>query len=245
MDGLALARAIKEDERLSATRLVLLTVGGMRGDAEQARQAGISAYLLKPICQAPLYECLVAVMGVSPAPGPGSQPPQPLVTRHSLREAAAPGTSRILLADDNKVNQMVAVRMVEKLGYEVDVVSNGREALDAIHHTPYAVILMDCQMPDMDGYEATRAIRRGEDNLSSSLPIIALTSNAMEGDREKCLACGMNDYLTKPLQRAELAMILQRWIPSTSRPATSPSPETERTTNMANHPIPLPVFSQP
>jgi|GEM_PF-2628934 len=230
MDGLALARAIKADERLSTTRLVLLTTGGKRGDAEQARKAGFSAYLPKPICQAPLYECLVAVMGVSPAPGAGGQPPHPLVTCHSLRETNSTGTPRILLADDNKVNQMVAVRMMEKLGYAVDVVSNGREALDALSHTSYAVILMDCQMPELDGYEATKAIRRGEDNLSPPLPIIALTSNAMEGDREKCLACGMNDFLTKPLQRAALENVLRQWISLASQPELPTSPEKALTT---------------
>jgi CheY-like chemotaxis protein/HPt (histidine-containing phosphotransfer) domain-containing protein len=222
MDGLELARRIKDDPKLSGTRLVMLTSMGQRGDDVLAKEAGISAYLTKPVRQSELYNCLVTVMGSQlDADGTAEaadQAEMPLVTHHNLREVASRTHTRLLVAEDNPVNQKVAVRMLEKLGYRVDVASNGREALDALDRTSYAAVLMDVQMPEMDGYEATQEIRRREseargehDASPRHLPVIAMTANALEGDREKALAAGMDDYVAKPVKPAQLSEILERW----------------------------------
>ena len=154
MDGFELAQAIKADPLLAPTRLILLTSQGQRGDAQAAQAAGYTAYLTKPIHESRLYECLLAVV----AP----QAPPVLITRHSLAEGKAQGTRKILLAEDNVINQKVATRMLEKLGYRVDLAANGKEALEALGRVNYAAVLMDCQMPEMDGFAATAEIRRRE-----------------------------------------------------------------------------------
>jgi two-component system, sensor histidine kinase and response regulator len=220
MDGLELARRIKDDPKLSGTRLIMLTSMGQRGDGTLAKEAGISAYLTKPVRQSELYNCLVTVMGsrisADGTAEDANQAEMPLVTRHNLREVAS--RTRLLVAEDNPVNQKVAAHMLEKLGYRVDVAPNGREALDALNRTPYAAVLMDVQMPEMDGYEATQEIRRREREDGGArgapprhLPIIAVTANALESDREKCLQAGMDDYIAKPLKPAELSEVLERW----------------------------------
>ncbi len=221
MDGLQLARAIKTDPALTATRLVLLSSLGIRGDAERAREAGIAAYMTKPIRRPHLYQCLTMVLRGTDSPAFESscdasevRPKSSLVTRHSLKEAAALARARILVAEDNLDNQRVAARMLAKLGYRVDVVSNGREAVEAVSRVAYSVVLMDCQMPEMDGFEATTAIRERErKGTRRRLPIIAMTANAMEGDRQTCLKVGMDDYLAKPVKREDLEGALGRWIP--------------------------------
>ena len=232
MDGLQLARAIKADPALASIRLVLLTSLGLRGDAEAARQAGVVAYLVKPVRHSQLYDCLVMVLrassDVTASRSQGTsevRPDIPLVTRHSLQEAAA-ARARILIAEDNLVNQKVAVRMLEKLGYRADVVADGHEAVEAVFRIAYSAVLMDCQMPRMDGLEATAAIRKRE-GAGQRLPIIAMTANAMQGDREKCLEAGMDDYLAKPVRREDLEAALSRWISqdsvgSVETPATRP-----------------------
>ena len=158
MDGLALARLIKADPQLTSVRLILLTSLGRRGDATAARAAGFAAYLTKPIRKAQLESCLATVIGHPPT-GPSPATP-PLVTRHSLNEGVRHGSARILVADDHRVNQQLAVMMLERLGHRVDVVANGYEAVEAVGRKAYDVILMDCQMPEMDGYTATQEIRR-------------------------------------------------------------------------------------
>src|SRR5215210_5961708 len=194
MDGLELARRIKDDPRLSDTQLVLLTSIGQRGDGALTKEAGVSAYLTKPVRQSELYNCLIAVMGsqsgADDAAEVAASAEAPLVTRHNLREVSSRSHTRLLVAEDNPVNQKVAVRMLEKLGYRVDVAGNGREALDALAHAPYAAVLMDVQMPEMDGYEATQEIRRRERTAEEErgdsvrrLPVIAMTANALESDR--------------------------------------------------------------
>ena len=225
MDGLALARAIKADPALAPTRLVLLTSHGQRGDATAAHAAGYAAYLTKPVHEAQLYECLTAVVQ-PPAEAPTPQagrirdhtPSSELVTRHSLAEAKARVSTRILVAEDNLINQMVAARLLEKLGYRVDLVANGLEVLNALTDIRYAAVLMDCQMPEMDGFEATAEIRRRE-GPDDHLAIIAMTANAMAEDRDRCLAAGMDDYMSKPVQSSVLAEVLSRWVgASASRP---------------------------
>jgi signal transduction histidine kinase/CheY-like chemotaxis protein len=207
MDGLELARAIKSDPTLMAVRLLLLNSVGQRGQDKDRRQAGIAASLTKPIRQSQLYDCLMTVMGTSAV-----SPSEPLITRHSLAEVQALEHARVLLAEDNVVNQRVAVRMLEKLGCRVDVVANGREAIDALVHLTYDLLFMDCQMPEMDGYEATAAIRVRETQTGDHIPIIAMTANAMQGDRERCLEAGMDDYVSKPVKSKDLVVILQKWV---------------------------------
>jgi PAS domain S-box-containing protein len=219
MSGLDLVKAVKADSLLAATRLVLLTSRGQRGDAVLARDAGCMAYLTKPVRETQLRECLAAVLNAAPASmtvegNSGHEvPTSTLITRHSLAEARMRDSPRILLAEDNVVNQKVAVRMLEKLGYRVDVVSNGREAVEAVSRVNYAMVLMDCQMPVMDGLQAATEIRRQEAS-GVHLPIIAMTANAAVDDRAACLAAGMDDFVSKPVHAQTLAAVLARWHPA-------------------------------
>ncbi|WP_162264728.1 response regulator [Candidatus Nitrospira inopinata] len=219
MSGLDLAKAVKADPLLAATRLVLLTSRGQRGDAVLARDAGCVAYLTKPVRETQLRECLAAVLNVAPASmtveGNSGHyvPASNLITRHSLAEARMRDCPRILLAEDNVVNQKVAVRMLEKMGYRVDVVSNGREAVEAVSRVSYAMVLMDCQMPVMDGLRAAAEIRRQEAR-GVRLPIIAMTANVAVDDRAACLAAGMDDFVSKPVHAQTLAAVLARWCPA-------------------------------
>src|SRR5262249_54978180 len=207
MDGLELARHIKADPALAGVRLIMLTSLGVRGQREQARAAGIDGYLVKPIRLSQLYDCLMTVMA-APEPLP-SAPTRPVADLERRPPPVAHGP-RVLLAEDNLVNQALAQRMLEKLGCRVDVVDNGREAVAAVARGECALVFMDCQMPEMDGFEATAAIRQGETG-SGRVPIIALTASAMQGDREACLAAGMDDYLSKPLGLRDLERMLRRW----------------------------------
>ncbi len=213
MDGLQLARAIKEDPAISSTRLVLLTSMGRRGDGEEVRGTGIEAYLTKPVRQAQLYDMLSTVLGSEEAEAESSGDNRPLVTAHTLKEAEGRTRARLLLAEDNEVNQKVAVRTLEKLGYRVDLADNGEEAVEAVSRTDYAAIVMDVQMPEMDGYEATAEIRRREEEGGDKrIPIIAMTANALQGDREKALEAGMDDYIAKPVKAGDLGEVLGRWV---------------------------------
>ena len=235
MDGEALGREIKADPQLRDTALVMLTSVGRRGDAKELEGVGFAGYLVKPIKQSQLYDCLRTVVG-QPIPDE-TRPSGPLVTRHSIAEDRKRRV-RILLAEDNLMNRKVATRILErKLGYRVDAVANGKEVLEALRRRDYNLVLMDCQMPEMDGYEATRAIR----DLTSSvrnhdIRIVAMTANAMKGDREECLAAGMDDYVAKPINPQELADALARNLleegpeqPSSPPSAETPSPATGRT----------------
>jgi CheY-like chemotaxis protein len=222
-DGLQLAQEIKSHPQVAAVRLIVLTSLFQPGHAERARRAGFHAYLTKPVRHDQLQGCLRVVFGlqqaaVVPAPGADNVPQAfpALITRHTLAEQRT--RPRVLVAEDNLVNQKLAVRMLERLGYQPDIVSNGEEAMAAFEREVYAAIIMDCQMPVMDGYEATRLIRDREQRPDVSrdrphIPIIALTANAMQGDRERCKAAGMDDYLSKPVRTDDLGRILQRWAP--------------------------------
>ncbi|HWV45955.1 MAG TPA: PAS domain S-box protein [Nitrospira sp.] len=230
MDGLELAHRIKSESAISATRLVLLTSAGQRGDAKAAQSAGIAAYLTKPIRQSLLYECLGLVLGSVPnSVAPTPQTTATIITRHSLSEAQTRSRPLVLLVEDNPVNQKVAANMIEKLGYRVNVAATGREAVDSLACIPYALVFMDCQMPEMDGFEATRVIRKQEESLrqvggrQSHLPIIAMTANAMQEDRDRCLAVGMDDFLSKPVTSKSLAAVLDRWLPHDQAPAETES----------------------
>jgi two-component system sensor histidine kinase/response regulator len=192
-DGFALARRIKEDPELAETRIIMLTSSGRRGDAARCRSLGVSAYLTKPVKQSELWDAIIVTMGMTSS----TAEPAPLVTRYSLRESRR--RLRILLAEDNSVNQTVAVRMLEKRGHLVTVARDGKQALAMIKQQPFDLALMDLQMPEMDGFEATAAIREQEKATGKHLPIIAMTAHAMEGDRERCLRAGMDGYVAKPV----------------------------------------------
>lgn len=213
MDGLELARQIKADSTLSLVRLVLLTSLGRRGDARIAQEAGILAYLTKPVRQDQLIECLTLAMARSErtAVRTDDQPPT-MITRHSVSEAQAQRSPRVLVVEDNPVNQKVAAKMLERLGCRVDVAANGREAVEGLARIQYLLVFMDCQMPEMDGFEATRLIRQQE-RAWGHIPIVAMTANAMVEDRALCLAFGMDDFLSKPVQSQDLVKVLRRYLP--------------------------------
>jgi signal transduction histidine kinase/DNA-binding response OmpR family regulator/HPt (histidine-containing phosphotransfer) domain-containing protein len=202
LDGLALARTIKSNPRLARVTLMLMSSSGERPSSETLQEAGIAKCLLKPVKQSTLLHGVETVLGgaalarTSSFDEPVAEIPWP---------GAAAGNHRLLLVEDNPVNQKVTLRQLRKLGYSADIVSNGVEALKALEYARYDVLLMDCQMPEMDGYETTRRIRSGNQPQPY---IIALTAHAMQGDRERCLEAGMNDYLPKPLKIADLLAAL-------------------------------------
>jgi signal transduction histidine kinase/DNA-binding response OmpR family regulator len=211
MDGLQLARSIREHPALRSTKLVLLTSSARRGDARVARGSGVDGFLTKPVKTSALYDCLAAVLARVPATEPA-----PMVTTYSLAATGAAQRRRMLVVDDSPVNQRVATRMLENMGHRVDVASNGREAVAAVQNERYAAVLMDCQMPEMDGFEATMAIRRMEGS-GKRTAIIAMTAGAMKGDEEKCFASGMDAYISKPVDPDRLSAVLTRCASADAR----------------------------
>ncbi len=213
-DGFETAALLKHNPITSAMRLVILTHVGRRGDGETARARGIDAYLTKPLRPTQLLECFCQLLTIN-QPDTASQSASsgapPLITRHTLSQSPAAGTTRLLLAEDNPVNQKVASKMLEKLGYRVDIAGNGQEAVAAHERMRYPLIFMDCQMPEVDGFEATALIRKME-GRSAHTPIVAMTANAMQGDRERCLAAGMDDYIAKPVRPKDLQTVLDTWL---------------------------------
>jgi CheY-like chemotaxis protein len=188
--------------------MVMVTSLGRRGDAAILEQIGFAGYLTKPVRQSQLYDCIVLVLGRTAGNSPGTG----IVTRHTVAEVARRGV-RILVAEDNVINQKVAQSILSKLGCKADVVANGLEAVRALELINYDLVLMDCQMPEMGGFEATAVIRDPESKvLNHKVPVIAMTANAMKGDREQCIEAGMDDYLSKPAKKDELAGILEKWL---------------------------------
>ncbi len=211
MDGEALARAIKSDPDLKDTLLVMLTSIGMRGDANRLAGVGFAAYLTKPVRMVQLHDCIAAVLGGSGLYEKVRE--ADIITKHRLRETARRNV-RILLVDDIKVNQTVALGILGKLGFSADTADNGQQAIDMLEAASYDIVFMDVQMPVMDGYQTTRAIRGGKTKAANpDVPIIAMTAHAMKGDREKCLQEGMDDYISKPISPQELSKTLERWLP--------------------------------
>jgi CheY-like chemotaxis protein len=186
---------------------MMLTSGGQRGDAARCRALGVAAYLLKPVRQSELREAIVRVLSGKGQPGTA-----PMITRRALVENGNPASGlHILLAEDNPVNQKLALRLLEKRGHHVVVVSNGREALAALDKSSYNLVLMDVQMPEMDGLEAT-ALLRGKEKISGNhQTVIAMTAMVMKGDHERCLAAGMDGYVSKPIRVQELDEALDRY----------------------------------
>lgn len=219
MDGASLAREIKASETSANIPLVLLTSMPEFGDGDRMREAGFDAYLTKPVKQSLLFDAIVSVTSDD-----GPEPPEErqLVTRHTIDEERR-ARLRILVAEDNVVNQKVISKMLESLGFRCDVADNGKEAVEALERQPYDVVFMDCQMPVMDGFEATRAIRAMA-GVPKDLPIIATTAEALKGDRERCLEAGMTGYISKPIDRDELAAVLDGLVEA-PQVQSSPSPE--------------------
>ncbi len=213
MDGFGLTERIRQDARISATKLLLLTSAGRPGDGARCRKLGVSGYLTKPVLSFDLLEMVRGVLAAEPTDGAGG-----LVTRHSLQEARR--NLRLLLAEDNPVNQLVASRMLEKAGHTVVTVGDGRQALAALERERFDLVLMDVQMPDVDGFEATAALRAREKVSGGHVPVIALTAHALKGDAERCLAAGMDGYIAKPIRPEKLFGEIERLISSAPAPPT-------------------------
>ena len=209
MDGMELARLIKNNKDLDSTRIIMLTSCGVRGDGAKTKEIGLDGYFSKPIKQSDLYNAIISVLGTAKDRKEDYQKKQ-IITRHTLKEYKKQ-TTKILLAEDNKINQKVALKQLEKFGYQADTAITGKEVIRALEKQSYDLILMDVQMPEMDGYEATQKIR-AMDNNRKDIPIIAMTANAMKGDREKCLEAGMNDYITKPVKPQNLLKAITTWV---------------------------------
>jgi len=207
-DGETLGREVKSHPNLKDTSLIMLTSMGSAGDIKRLEGIGFEGYLSKPIKQSNLYDCMIAVLGaqdyleVSTKPAIITEYMMPLNTKK---------TARLLLAEDNPMNQEVARRTIEKFGYPLTIVNNGKEALEHFQTGEFDLILMDVQMPVMGGFEATQNIRALEQDMGPHIPIIAMTAHAMKGDREKCIASGMDDYITKPIEIELLRKILDKW----------------------------------
>ena len=273
IDGLNLGKLIKQRPDVARTKLLLLTSIGHRGEAAIAHAAGFAGYLSKPLHKVHLHDGLATVMGYCWDENPKHT--RPLVTRHTLKETQRRAREKILVADDHAINQQLIVLLLERLGYGSDVVSNGLEAIRAVATDSYALVLMDCQMPEMDGFEATKKIREAEhvkrevlgeedetqgtslpDPLrltphASRIPIVALTANAMPGDREKCLAVGMDDYLSKPIRPEQLATVLEQLLPSnhdespkTHEEIVNPEERTREAESSTPSPINLATFEE-
>lgn len=204
MRGEDLGRSIREKPQHKEIALVMMASSGIRGDAARAADIGFAAYLPKPIMPTDLLNCLLKLRDATP------RQPGELITVHSLSETQASSLD-ILLADDNPVNSKIACTMLEKAGHKIDVVTDGAAAIEAVLHKAYDLILMDVQMPVMDGLEATRRIRAITKTGAVHLPIVAVTANAMTGDDQQCLDAGMDDYVTKPIDRARLLSKVNQW----------------------------------
>jgi PAS domain S-box-containing protein len=214
MDGFALARAIRSEPALSRTKLILITAFDARERGQEAMRAGFEGYLTKPVKQSQLFDLITSVL----EDGAHANPPSD--AKRSEKTATTPMVpktiSKVLIVEDNAINRRVALRQLKRLGIEAEVATNGREAVEAVARKSYQLVFMDCQMPEMDGFEATRAIRQAQRRNGAHIIIVAMTANALEGDRDMCIARGMDDYLSKPVQLDRLREILARWLPGPS-----------------------------
>lgn len=251
VDGETLGRWIKADPQLAETQLVMMTSLGLGEHSRRAAEIGFAAYLVKPVKQSRLQEALAMALGKSSGLSTsllGIGPPLSQTTPMADRPQQS---LRILLAEDNPVNQKVALRQLQSLGYMADVVANGQEVLDLLQQVRYDLILMDCQMPVMDGYEATRRLRQQERRSGHRTVVIAITANAMQEDRERCLQAGMDDYLSKPVLKEDLERVLNHWSQviaqseagssngSASKAASPSSPGRDRDPSSSTQPYPI------
>ncbi len=209
LDGVMLAKEIKADERLASLPLIMVTSMPRSGDGTRVHEAGFAAYLTKPLKRSLLFDAMATVLSTNAEDSESSEP-KSLITQHTLNESRR-SKVRILVVEDNIANQKVAARMFERLGFRCDMVGNGIEAVETLRQIPYDIVFMDCQMSEMDGYEATRRIRQWEEGKRHT-PIIAMTAEADKSDREKCLAAGMDDYVMKPIRMEILYEMLERFL---------------------------------
>jgi len=205
IDGFTLASQIRQNAKLAGATIMMLTSAGQRGDVARCRELGIAVYLIKPIRKSELLEAMLAALGKSPA----NEISATVITRHTLLEDRR--KLKVLLAEDNVVNQRLAVRLLERRGHSVTVAADGGAALSLLKQSGFDLVLMDVQMPVMDGFEATAAIRDQEASSGIHLPIIAMTAHAMQGDLERCLAAGMDAYIAKPIDGDELTAMVERF----------------------------------
>ncbi len=229
LSGEEVAQVIKADPRFSSVKLILLTSSGQKGDAARMKELGFSAYLVKPLKQSLLLECLATVVGAQRVQ-PAKQ--APLITSHSLSESRL-RHCRVLVAEDNPVNQKVALNVLLRAGFTVEIAADGRQALEQVQSSSYDLVLMDCQMPEMDGFAATRAIRALAAPVAS-IPIVAMTAHAMEGDKERCLDAGMDGYVAKPINPEELFATIDDVLRHKGRAYRGPdsaTPETDSDTS--------------
>jgi two-component system, sensor histidine kinase and response regulator len=213
-EGLTLAEPIRQDPQLAQSPIIVLTAAGLRGDGARSRGIGVAAYLSKPISEPELLDTILRVLGTTLHETRCG----PLITRHSLTEAGP--SLRILIVEDNPVNRKLTIRLVEKKGHTANFAITGREALVALEKEHFDLVLMDLQMPEMDGFEATVAVRTKERETGAHIPIVALTASAMEGDRKRCLAAGMDGYVTKPIRANELCAEIDRVLAIVKRSET-------------------------
>ena len=219
MDGFSFVERVRQEPKLSTAKIMMLTSAGQRGDAARCEGLGISAYAMKPVRQSELQDVISRLLGEKEVAAP-------LITRYSIANARNAAVSlRVLVAEDNAVNQKLMARLLEKRGHHVKVVANGLEALESLEQGSYDLVLMDVQMPEMDGFEATGELRKREKQTGLHTPIVALTAHAMKGDRERCLAAGMDGYLSKPIRAQELDHLLGNYIALRTADPQTPQPE--------------------
>jgi len=234
MNGEETLRIFKDDPEIKDVAVVMLTSVGVRGDASRLETLGCAAYLLKPIKQSQLFDTIITVLSRQKAGA--KEKPVPIVTRHTIAEQKRQRI-RILIAEDNFMNQKLAVTLLKRVGYSVDAVENGRKAIEALNRTSYDLILMDVQMPEMDGFEATRAIREREGE-EKHMPIVAMTAHAMKGDQERCLQAGMDDYISKPIEPQELFGAIEKWTKSSDRKKfIPPDDKSEKDAHLKDVPV--------
>jgi CheY-like chemotaxis protein/HPt (histidine-containing phosphotransfer) domain-containing protein len=218
MDGFAVAARVHKDRRYANLKIIMLTSAGLPDDVSRCRQLGISEYLTKPVKQSELFDVIITALGEPPI----EKTPAP----RKRKVARSKQRLQVLVAEDNQVNQLVATRIFEKLGYQVTVVNNGREAVSAVQNHKFDLVAMDVQMPEMDGLEATAAIRAWEKTTRSHTLIVAMTAHAMKGDRERCLAAGMDGYASKPIRMKELQDVIDE-LTQSERSSQVPEPTSD------------------
>jgi len=221
MDGFTVAEHLKKMEPVPPPTVMMLTSTGQKGDVARCKEVGISAYLVKPIKQSQLFDAIMSSMRYAAV----EPEPKKVITKYTIEETRK--KLRILLAEDNPVNQKLAIAMLHKRGHEVAAVENGRQALEMLEREPFDLVLMDVQMPEMDGFTATRIIREREKATGRHIPIVAMTAHALKGDRERCIEAGMDDYVSKPIKRLQLYETIERVVAETSRgrsPADASAP---------------------